>query len=117
MTSKIIQDLESVAIADRATYNVGDSIRVYQIIKEGKKERVQRFEGVVIARRNKNNIKEVVTVRRIVDKIGVEKTFLLQSPLIQKIEVVRKAKVRRAKLFYLRDRQGTKATRLKAKPT
>ena len=117
MTAKLIQDLETVALEDRATYSVGDTIKVSQRIKEGKKERIQQYEGVVIARRNKNNMREVVTVRRIVDKIGVEKTFLLQSPLIERIDVLRRAKVRRAKLFYLRNREGTKATRLKAKPS
>jgi len=115
MPSKIIQDLEAIAKEDAVTYGVGDTICVHQLIREGKKERVQRYEGVVISRRNRGNIKEVVTVRKIVDKIGVEKTFLVRSPLVSKIEVVRQSSVRRAKLFYLRDRKGTKATRLKAK--
>ena len=115
MPSKIIQDLEAISKDDAVAYAVGDTIRVHQLIREGKKERVQRYEGVVISRRNKGNIKEVVTVRKIVDKIGVEKTFLVRSPLVSKIEVVRQSSVRRAKLFYLRDRKGTKATRLKAK--
>ena len=114
MPSKIIQDLEAISKDDAVAYAVGDTIRVHQLIREGKKSGFNAMKGV-ISRRNKGNIKEVVTVRKIVDKIGVEKTFLVRSPLVSKIEVVRQSSVRRAKLFYLRDRKGTKATRLKAK--
>jgi large subunit ribosomal protein L19 len=80
-------------------------------IKEGEKERVQPYEGVIIARRN-GGINETITVRRVFQGVGVERVFLLHSPKIDTISVVRRGKVRRAKLFYLRDRVG-KATRVK----
>ena len=94
----------------------GYTVCVYQKIKEGNKERIQPFEGVVIARKHGKGISATITVRKISHGVGVEKIFPIHSPVIQKIEVIRKGKVRRAKLYYLRERVGKKA-RLKRKPT
>ena len=93
------------------SFNVGDTIRVHNRIKEGNRERIQLFEGTVIAKRN-GGISETFTVRRVAYVCGVEKTFPLHSPNVAKIDVVRRGKVRRAKLFYLRDRVG-KAAKVK----
>jgi len=90
---------------------VGDTVRVGVIIQEGGKERTQPYEGVVIAMRN-GGINETITVRRIFQGVGVERVFLLHSPRIESIKILRRGKVRRAKLYYLRTRSG-KATRLK----
>lgn len=90
---------------------VGDTVRVGVKIKEGEKYRIQPYEGVVIAKRN-GGINETVTVRKIFQGIGVERVFLLHSPRIDSIKVIRRGKVRRAKLYYLRNRVG-KATRIK----
>lgn len=90
---------------------VGDTVRVGVVIQEGGKERTQPYEGVVIAMRN-GGINETITVRKIFQSIGVERVFLLHSPRIESIKILRRGKVRRAKLYYLRDRVG-KATRIK----
>ncbi len=90
---------------------VGDTVKVSVRIQEGNKERVQPYEGVVIAKRN-GGINETITVRRIFQGVGVERVFLVHSPRIATIQVIRRGKVRRAKLYYLRDRVG-KATRVK----
>ena len=87
---------------------IGDTVRVHQRIKEGNRERIQVFEGIVIKKQN-GGLNETFTVRRISYGVGVEKTFLMHSPLIEKIEVTRVGKVRRAKLYYLRDRVGKAA--------
>jgi len=99
----------------------GDTIRVYQIMPDSssskhgeKKEKIQIFEGVVLAKRRNKEIGATITVRKVIDRIGVERIFPIFSPTIKKIEVIRKSKVRRAKLFYLRRASGRKA-RLKAK--
>jgi large subunit ribosomal protein L19 len=92
---------------------IGDSVSVGVLIQEGNKQRVQNYQGVIIAQ-HKAGLNSTVTVRRLFQGIGVERVFPLHSPSIQKIEVLRRAKVRRAKLYYLRDRVG-KATRLKEK--
>jgi large subunit ribosomal protein L19 len=92
----------------------GDTINVHVKIKEGEKERIQQFKGVVIKRKNGKNPKGTVTVRKMSDGVGVEKVFPIYSPVIDKIEVLRKGQVRRAKLYYLRDRTG-KAARIKEK--
>lgn len=89
-------------------FNVGDTVKVFVKIVEGNKERLQAYEGIVIARRN-GSIRESFTVRHISSGIGVERTFPLHSPKIDHIEVIRKGKVRRAKLYYLRDRAGKTA--------
>lgn len=91
----------------------GDTVRVYQKIKEGNKERIQMFEGVVIRTDNKSQHTSRITVRKIASGVGVEKSFLLHSPLVERVEVVRRSKVRRNFLSYLRQRSG-KSARLTA---
>lgn len=90
---------------------IGDTVRVGVIIQEGNKERTQPYEGTVIAKRN-GGINKTITVRRVFQGIGVERVFLIHSPRVESIKIVRRGKVRRAKLYYLRDRVG-KATRIK----
>ncbi len=89
-------------------FNVGDTVQVYAKVKEGNRERLQVFEGTVIKRQN-GGARETFTVRKSSSGIGVEKTWPLHSPSIDRIEVTRRGKARRAKLFYLRDRVGKKA--------
>jgi large subunit ribosomal protein L19 len=113
--SKIIEEIEKQQIrTDLPTFNVGDTLKVYAKIIEGKKERIQLFQGVVL-KIQKGSVRKTFTVRKVVGDIGVEKTFPMHSPKITKIEILTKGKVRRSKLFYLRDRIGTKATRIKKK--
>ncbi len=108
----LIDVIEKENIKDNIPeFNIGDTVKVYYKIKEGNKERIQGYEGVVIARRN-GSIRESFTVRRMSFGVGVERTFPLHSPKIDKVEVLKKGKVRRAKLFYLRDLTG-KATKIK----
>lgn len=95
-------------------FKAGDSVNVHVKIREGNKERVQQFQGTVIQRKNSNSNGETFTVRKISNGVGVERIFPLLSPNIDKIEVIRRGKVRRARLFYLRGRQG-KAARIKEK--
>ncbi len=90
---------------------IGDTVKLYVKVKEGTRERVQMFEGTVISKKH-GGIQETFTVRRVSYGVGVERTFPVNSPLIDKIEVVRHGKVRRAKLYYLRDRVG-KAAKVK----
>ena len=92
----------------------GDTVKVHQKIKEGDKERIQIFEGVIIAKKHGRGISATITVRKVVDGVGVERVFPIHSPSLDKIEIVRHAKVRRAKLYYLRTAKGKKA-RLKKK--
>ena len=92
----------------------GDIVRVHQKIKEGEKERIQVFEGVVLAKKHGKGITSTITVRRVTQGVGVERVFPLHSPMIEKIEITKRSKVRRAKLYYLREAKGRKA-RLKAK--
>lgn len=87
----------------------GDTVRVYQKIKEGDKEKTQAFEGQVLARKHGKEIGATITVRREISGIGTEKIFPLHSPVVQKIEVLKRGKVRRAKLYYLREAKGKKA--------
>ncbi len=96
---------------DIPQFHVGDTVKVHAKVVEGKRERIQIFEGVVLKRQN-GGINETFTVRKISYGVGVERTFPLHSPRVDKIEVTRKGKVRRAKLFYLRDRIG-KAAKVK----
>ena len=96
---------------DVPQFNVGDTVKVHNLIKEGTRERIQIFEGTVIARHG-GGIAETFTVRRVAYGCGVEKTFPLHSPHVPKVEVVRVGKVRRSKLYYLRDRVG-KAAKVK----
>lgn len=112
MNSNIIRDLEMENMkADLPEFHVGDSVKVHIKITEGKRERIQIFEGLVIKRQG-GGVQERFTVRKISSGIGVEKTFPLHSPMTEKIEVTRRGKVRRAKLFYIRDRVG-KAAKVK----
>ncbi|MBR6675706.1 MAG: 50S ribosomal protein L19 [Clostridia bacterium] len=97
--------------ADAPQFNVGDTIKVHNLIREGTRERIQIFEGTVIARHG-GGISETFTVRRVAYGCGVEKTFPLHSPHVAKVEIVRNGKVRRSKLYYLRDRVG-KAAKVK----
>ena len=111
-----IKAIENEQIRDNAlTLNIGDTVKVHVKIKEGNKERVQVFEGTII-KRQRGGSNETFTVRKIAYGVGVERTFLVNSPKVEKVEVVRPGKIRRAKLYYLRDRVG-KATRVKAKIT
>ena len=88
--------------------NIGDTVRVHNKIKEGNKERIQMFEGTIIAKRG-GGISATFTVRRVSYGIGVEKTFPIHSPNVEKVDIIRSGKVRRAKLYYLRDRAGKSA--------
>jgi large subunit ribosomal protein L19 len=100
---------------DLAEFEIGDTIRVHVKIKEGDKERLQAFEGTVLARKN-TGLGETITVRKISFGTGVERIFPLNAPVVDHIDVVRTGKVRRAKLYYLRALRG-KAARLKERPT
>ena len=114
MTALAILEIEKSQMRDDIPeFAVGDSISIAKSVVEGKKKRLQKFEGVVV--KIQGGYSRVnVTIRRIIDNIGVEKTFLIHSPLISEIKVVRRGKVRRAKLHYLRERIGIKASRVKA---
>ena len=94
-------------------FNIGDTVRIHNKIKEGTRERIQMFEGTVIARHG-GGISETFTVRRVAYGCGVEKTFPIHSPNVVKVDLIRVGKVRRAKLYYLRDRVG-KASKVKEK--
>ena len=108
----IIRNIEAAQLkAEVPEFRVGDTVRVHAMIKEGNRERIQIFEGVVIKRQN-GGARETFTVRKNSNGIGVEKTWPLHSPSVDNVEVVRKGKVRRAKLNYLRDRVG-KAAKVK----
>ena len=96
---------------DLPNFNVGDNVKLHVKVKEGNRERIQMFEGTVIKRQN-GGLRETFTVRRVAYGVGVERTFPVNSPIIEKMEVTRRGKVRRAKLFYLRDRVG-KAPKVK----
>ena len=105
----IIKNIEAAQLkAEVPQFNVGDTVRVFAKVKEGNRERIQVFEGTVIKRQNGSS-RETFTVRKSSNGVGVEKTWPLHSPIVEKIEVVRRGKVRRAKLFYLRDRVGKRA--------
>ena len=96
---------------DLPEFHVGDTVKLHVKVKEGNRERIQMFEGTVIKRQN-GGLRETFTVRRLAYGVGVERTFPVNSPIIEKMEVTRRGKVRRAKLFYLRDRVG-KAAKVK----
>lgn len=107
--NEIIRKIEQGQLkAEVPVFNVGDTVRVYSKVKEGNRERLQMFEGVVLKRQN-GGARENFTVRRISYGVGVEKTWPLHSPNLDRVEVVRRGKVRRAKLNYLRERIGKKA--------
>ena len=110
--NEIIKNIEAEQLrADAPQFNVGDTVKVYGKIKEGNRERIQVFEGTVIKRQN-GGIRETFTVRKNSNGVGVERTWPVHSPSVENIEVVRRGKVRRAKLNYLRDRVG-KAAKVK----
>lgn len=110
--NEIIKKIEDAQLKEKVDeFRIGDTVRVSAKIKEGNRERVQVFEGIVIKRQN-GGARETFTVRKTSNGIGVEKTWPLHSPVVEKIEVVRRGKVRRAKLNYLRDRVG-KAAKVK----
>ena len=110
--NEIIRSIEAKQIrSDRPEFNVGDTVRVWVKVVEGNRERLQAFEGTVIAKRN-GGIRETFTVRRMSYGIGVERTFPINSPRVDHVDLIRRGKVRRAKLYYLRDRQG-KAAKIK----
>ena len=96
---------------DLPNFNVGDNVKLHVKVKEGNRERIQMFEGTVIKRQN-GGLRETFTVRRVAYGVGVERTFPMNAPIIEKMEITRRGKVRRAKLFYLRDRVG-KAAKVK----
>jgi len=110
MTQKIIES----QLKKMPVIRPGDTVKVHQKIKEGGKERIQIFEGVVIAAKHGKGISGTLTVRKVVDGVGVERIFPLHAPSLAKIDVVSSAKVRRAKLYYLRD-IGSKKAKLKKK--
>lgn len=108
----MIQDLEnSLKKKETVSFNVGDTVRVFSKIVEGDKERLQPFEGTVIKKRG-GGVREVFTVRKIVQGIGVEKTFPIHSPRVEKIKVLKSGNPKRAKLYYLRKRIGSRALRV-----
>ena len=110
--NKIIQEIEAAQLKNEVPeLNVGDTVKVYGKIKEGNRERIQIFEGTVIKKQGGSN-RATFTVRKLSNGVGVEKTWPLHSPNVEKVEIVRKGKVRRAKLYYLRDRVG-KAAKVK----
>ena len=110
--NNIIKSIEDAQLKETVQeFNVGDTVKVYAKVKEGNRERTQIFEGTVLKRQN-GGIKETFTVRKTSNGIGVEKTWPLHSPIVEKIEVIRRGKVRRAKLNYLRQRVG-KAAKVK----
>lgn len=107
--SDIIREIEAEQLKSQVDeFNVGDTVRVYGKIKEGNRERVQVFEGIVLKRQGGSS-RETFTVRKSSNGIGVEKTWPVHSPNVERIEVIRRGKVRRAKLNYLRGRVGKKA--------
>ena len=110
--NELIREIEQAQLKEKVDeFNVGDTVRVHGRIKEGNRERIQVFEGTVIKRQN-GGARETFTVRKNSNGIGVEKTWPVHSPFVDNIEVVRRGKVRRAKLYYLRDRVG-KAAKVK----
>ncbi|MBP3420741.1 MAG: 50S ribosomal protein L19 [Lachnospiraceae bacterium] len=107
--NEIIREIEAAQLKESVpSFKVGDTVKVYGKIKEGNRERIQVFEGTVIKKQGGSN-RATFTVRKNSNGVGVEKTWPLHSPNVEKVEVVRQGKVRRAKLFYLRDRVGKKA--------
>lgn len=115
MNQEIIRDIEASQLKDESAipqFQVGDSVRVKVLIREGKKERNQAFEGMVIATKG-GGVNSTFTVRRIFQGVAIERTFVLHSPKVTEVKVIRKGKARRAKLYYMRQRVGTKATRLR----
>ena len=102
MINVIIDKIEKKQMKKQVPHlKVGDQIRIFKLIREGKKERLQRFEGTIIKIRGSNSRKSI-RIRKVMDGVGVEKVFLIHTPLVDKIEILQRSKVRRAKLYYLR---------------
>lgn len=115
MTAQIIEEIEKKQMKDNVPdLHVGDTVSVSKMIVEGKKKRIQKFEGVIIKMHGRLS-RLSFTVRKMMDGIGVEKTFLLHSSQVPEVNVLKRGKVRRSKLHYLRDRVGVRATRVKSK--
>ena len=115
MIKTTIEKIKSAQLnKDLPQIRPGDTLKVHLRIKEGNKERIQIFEGIVIARKHGKGINATITVRKVVDGVGVERIFPIHSPAISKIEVIRSGKVRRSKLYFLRDAKG-KRGKLKKK--
>lgn len=107
--NEIIKSIEAEQMkAEAPKFNTGDTVRVHAKVKEGNRERIQVFEGTVLKKQGGSS-RETFTVRKISNGVGVEKTWPLHSPIVEKVEVIRRGKVRRAKLFYLRGRSGKRA--------
>lgn len=107
--NNIIKSIENAQLKETITeFAVGDTVKVYAKVKEGNRERTQVFEGTVLKRQN-GGARETFTVRKTSNGVGVERTWPVHSPIVEKIEVIRRGKVRRAKLNYLRDRVGKRA--------
>ena len=114
MTNKLILDIDQASLRDDIPeFRAGDRIAVHALISDGGKDRIQVFEGVCIHRRN-SGLRGAFTVRKVTDNVGVERVWSLSSPRVTKIELISRGKVRRAKLYYLRDRRGN-AARIKRK--
>lgn len=113
MTDKLLAAERAGLRSDVPPFSAGDTVKVHVKVKEGEKERIQVFQGLVIARKG-GGVRETFTVRKISQGVGVERTFPVHSPVLEKIEVERHGQVRRAKLYYLRDRRG-KAARIAEK--
>ncbi len=112
MNTKTLEKIENKQIkTDFPQFEVGDTIAVHNLIREGEKSRIQVFKGIVLAKK-KSGLRETFTVRKISSGIGVEKIFPLHSPNIKKIEFIRKGKVRRSKIYFMRQRIGKRATKI-----
>ena len=106
--NEIIRSIEAEQLKEVAEFNVGDTVKVFVKVVEGSRERLQAFEGIVISKKN-GSVRETFTVRRVSFGVGIERSFPLHSPRIDRIEVVRRGRVRRAKLYYLRKLSGKAA--------
>lgn len=111
----LIEKIESEQLKqDTTSFNVGDTVKVHTKVREGDKERIQLFQGIVLSKRNGDGLNSGFTVRKISYGQGVERVFCIHSPRVEKVEIVSRGKVRRAKLHYLRQRVGKKATLVKS---
>ncbi|MDO8436129.1 MAG: 50S ribosomal protein L19 [bacterium] len=108
MPTKLETFLKSQLKTDLPNIRPGDTVRVHQKIKEGDKERIQTFEGLVLAKKHGKGVSATISVRKVISGIGIERTFPIHSPLIEKIEITNRGKARRAKLYYLRTAKGKK---------
>lgn len=106
---KLLEQFNLLNLKKNPDVRPGDTVKVHQKIKEGNKERVQIFEGLVIAKKHGTGVSATITVRKVVDGIGVERIFPLHATFIEKIEIIRRGKVRRSKLYFLRTAKGRKA--------